>query len=241
MKLFMKAVLVIHGFSGQLVDNEVLVNKLQFNKRFDCFAWTLPAHDKNKINKVKYQEWIKAVERQVELLIKKGYKKIYIVGHSMGGVLSGYLVTKYKEIKKVVFVSAAYNYLSGNQYLKDMKSILTVIKDEDVSYRNVFSKLQRVPVSTAFEFRKLVKELKPSLSEIKTPCLILQSELDEVVPYETMDYIYNNIGSINKSKTTILSARHNVLKGKRKKDVAEYIERFLIGGKKWKQVKRLEI
>ena len=39
-------------------------------------------------------------EMQIEKIIKHGYKEIYVIGHSMGGVIAAYLASKYKEVKK---------------------------------------------------------------------------------------------------------------------------------------------
>lgn len=238
---FKKAVLVIHGFSGQLADNEFLVNHLQANYRFDVFAFTLPAHEKNRIHKVKYQEWIDAVCKQIEFLIQNKYRKIYVVGHSMGGVLAGYLASHYKEIKKIVFLSSAYDYIGKNQIIDDLKNFNTIRKDHDISYSNIISKITKVSFLTILEFKKIVKELRTYLKDIKIPALILHGSMDEVVPCETVYYIEKEISSKDKTITIVLNARHNILRGKRKDDVIIYIEAFLIGGRKWKQVKKSEL
>ncbi len=240
MKLFRKAILVIHGFSAGLSDNEYLINQLEFNNDFDVYAWTLPAHEKPVINKVKYPEWIEAVEKQIELLISHGYKKIYVIGHSMGGLLSGYLASKYKEIKKIVLLSAAYDYFSRDQYKEDIRSIRG-LRDSDASYKNFFHKLVKVPVSTAIEFRRLVNKYKEYIFEVKQPCLVIYGDKDEVVPYKTMEYIRSNIGSKDVTYTTVLDGRHVLLRGKKKQEVIDYIECFLRGGRKWKRMKKSSI
>ena len=42
-------------------------------------------------------------------------KEIYVVGHSMGGVLASYVASRHKEIKKWVLVNAAFNYINLKQ------------------------------------------------------------------------------------------------------------------------------
>lgn len=240
MKLFRKAILVIHGFSAGLSDNEYLVNTLELNNSFDVYAWKLPAHEKYVINKVKYEDWVSAVDKQMEYLIKNGYHKIYVIGHSMGGVLAGYLASKYSQIKKVVFLSAAYDYLSASQYKEDFRN-LKALSDSEASYKNFFYKLIKVPISTVMEFRKLIKNYRDCLKEVKVEALVLQGDKDEVVPYKTLKYIEENIPSSKVTFTTVKDGRHVLVKGRKKEKVINYIQAFLIGGRKWKQMKKSEL
>ena len=99
--LFRKAILIIHGFAGGTYDEEDLAFHLELNRSFDVYQFTLPGHNKN-LSKVKYQEWIKASESKIEWLINKGYNNIYLIGHSMGGVIATYLSTKYRQVKKLL-------------------------------------------------------------------------------------------------------------------------------------------
>ena len=240
MKLFRKAILVIHGFTGSLSDNEYLMNQLELNSKFDVYAWTLPAHDKNILNKVKYTDWIEAVDYQINYLISHGYRKIYVIGHSMGGVLAGYLASKYPEIKKVVFLSAAYDYFSTEQYKEDLKN-LSNLKNEEATYKNFFHKIIKVPITTVIQFRKLVNEYRITLNEVNQETLVIYGDKDDVVPYSTLTYIKENIKSTNVTYVTVKDGRHVLVKGKKKQEVIDLIEGFLIGGRKWKQMKKSEI
>ena len=122
--IFRKAILIIHGFAGGTYDEEELANYLELNRNFDVYQFTLPGHDKN-IGKVKYEEWIESSENQVKWLISKGYNNIYLIGHSMGGVIASYIATKYSEIKKLVLAAPSFQYFS---VVKDNINISKSIK-----------------------------------------------------------------------------------------------------------------
>ena len=94
---FRKAILLIHGFAGGSYDYGDFGNDLQLYRNFDVYTFTLPGHDKPKINKVTKEDWINAAENQIEKIINNGYKKIYVIGHSMGGIIASHLASKYKE------------------------------------------------------------------------------------------------------------------------------------------------
>ena len=121
--------------------------------------------------------------------------KIYIIGHSMGGLLAGYLATKYKEIKKVVLLAPAYDYFSKDQYRKDFSNF--GLLNKDAGYRHLLFKAFKAPLPTLLEFRKLVAKYKDTVTQIQQECLVLQGDADEVVPYTVMQYVKEDIASKN--------------------------------------------
>ena len=232
-----KAVLVIHGFVGTTYDLEYLSNYLEYDRRFKVFARTLPGHDRHdNYHKAEYTEWISFVDKWIEEIISYGYKNIYIVGHSMGGVLGAYLASKYKEVKKIVFINAAFNYLN----FKDNK--IDIIKNK--SYKDFLELLTKVihtNIPFFLEFTKLVKNYSDCLKDVKCDALILQSNEDQIVPIENGKSIFEGLNSNNKYLTYLDKERHTVFYGNkdnldRKKEIAEYIRLYLKGGLKWKKI-----
>jgi esterase/lipase len=225
-----KAVLIVHGFVGTLYDNEYLMNYLELDPRYDVYARTLPGHYKERFSNANVADWKEFVDKQIEELIRNGYHTIYVVGHSMGGILTTYVAGKYKQIKKIVLINAAFDY--GNTRKGNSKESLLAV---------ILEKLQKTSPFILYEFTKLVKESKIFLSGVNCDTLILRSLNDEIVPYNTGDIIYNKINSKKKWITDIKDAPHTVLSSDRKEVVSGYIRDFLKGGRRWKKNKKEEI
>lgn len=236
MRRFRKAILIIHGFTGNLCDNEYLMNYLEYEPKFDVFARTLPGHDKGRFSKAKYSEWINFVDGQISELKAKGYKKIYVVGHSMGGVLASYLAANYKEVKKLVLVNAAFDYIN----LKQNRIDLLANKDFE-KYNHMLEKAARTSLMFVLEFTKLVKKYQGVLQKIFCKTLILCSDADEIIPLETGTNIYNKLESKKKHLTILKGCSHIALAGERKEEISEYICLFLKGGLKWKRNMKKEL
>lgn len=196
---------MIHGFVGGTYDFNNFHNDLQTYKQFDVFTYTMPAHDQFIVNNVKYQEWIDEAINQIEFIINHGYKEIYLIGYSMGGVIAAQLASLYPQVKKLVLVAPAFRYF----YFKDgkidiknvsetIKNIKNIFKGEDTEI--VVSRIGKTPISTIIEFMKLVKECQDCVHNINCPTLTIHGKNDIVVPTEGTEYVYNNI----KSKTNIL-------------------------------------
>lgn len=235
MLLFRKAIVIIHGFTGSLYDNEYLMNYLEYDSRFDVYARTLPGHNKDRFSDASLNEWKKSVDDEIKRLISNGYHSIYVVGHSMGGILASYVASRYKEIKKIVLVNAAFDYLNFKQNKDDFK-------DKDFAkYSHLWQKALRTSPFMVNEFRKLVKESNGLLSKVTCDVLILRSERDEIVPLEVGNMIYDKVKSKNKYLTNVADASHVLLSGDKKEVASEYIRLFLKGGRKWKKNFKKEI
>lgn len=223
-----KAVLMIHGFAGGTYDHENLANYLQLNKNFDIFQFTLPGHDRN-LSKVTYQQWIDKSEEQVEWLIKQGYNKIYLIGHSMGGVIATYLASKYKEVKKLVLAAPAFHYLN---VIKDDLNITESIKITPKIIKmygkdEIVGRLLKLYPNAVVEFMKLIKEYYDYPKDITCPTLLIHGKDDNLVPISSSEYVYESIKSNIKKLVLVESATHDIFKSEKTERINEIIEKFL--------------
>ena len=131
--IFRKAILIIHGFAGGTYDEEYLQHRLELIRDYDTYAFTLPGHDGLFKPNMKESDWIKSAEDMMEFLIENGYKSIYLVGHSMGGVIATHLANKYKEVKKLVLVAAAFRFAGFKEenykIIDSLKQTPKIMKD----------------------------------------------------------------------------------------------------------------
>ncbi len=231
-----KAVLVIHGFCGGLWENEYLVNYLQQYKKLDVYAYTLPGHQKDFLTNINYQEWIESTEFHLMELTKR-YKKIILIGHSMGGVIASFLATKYK-IHKLILLAPAFEYLNFQMNKEDLKNLKILAKEKNnyVIYKDFATKLIRYSPLVLNEFRKLVKTYKPCISNVNCETLIIHGDIDELVKIEASTYAYNNINSNKKYLKIIKNVRHRMFYSDKKDIICDLIYKFIKGGRKWKQI-----
>ena len=240
-----KAILMIHGFVGGCYDYDNFQNELQLIKKFDVYTFTLPAHDKMIVKDVKYTDWLHEAENQLNFLISNNYKEIYLIGHSMGGVIATHLASKYSQVKKLVLVAPAFRYF----YFKDgkvnikginetIKSLPSLLKNPDKD--KIIERIAKTPITTMLEFTKLVTNCENDVKNITCPTLTIRGLDDKIVPLESTEYVYNSI----KSKTNILinikDVTHHCFTQKRKEEVKHTIKDFLIK-KSYKKKETLNI
>lgn len=226
--MFKKAILIIHGFAGGTYDNEDLANYLELNRNFDVFQFTLPGHDRN-LSKVEYQEWINSSEEKVEWLIKNGYNKIYLIGHSMGGVIATHLASRYKEVKKLVLAAPAFQYLNvikdDLNFHKSLKIAPKIIKDYGSD--EIIARMLKFNVTVIKEFMDLVNHYYECPKYVTCKTLIIQGKNDSLVPVSSSEYVFDNIKTKNKKIFVIDEVTHDVFRSKRKEEIFKLVERFL--------------
>lgn len=237
-----KAILIIHGFGGGTYDEEYLANKLELISNYDVFTFTLPGHD-TFVNKVKMDDWIKASMEHVQMLIDNGYTSIYLVGHSMGGVIASVLASKYIEIKKLVLAAPAFHYLKVENdelnLIDSFKVSMEVIKE--YSGEEVISRFIRMPSNSVKEFIKLVKTYYQVVKEINIPTLIIAGTKDTLVPMSSNKYVYDNIKSKYKVLLTVKGINHDIFRSERKAEVTDYVIKFLKINKYIKSENKIDI
>ena len=226
--IFRKAVLIIHGFAGGTYDEENLANYLELNRFFDVYQFTLPGHE-NNLKKVKYQDWIKSSEYKIEWLIEKGYNDIYIIGHSMCGVIATHLATKYRQIKKLVLAAPAFQYLDfKNENINIKESLKKVPKImEQYSGDEIISRVFKVNINAVREFMLLVKKYYNTPSNVICPALLLHGTDDHLVPTSSIEYVYNELNKNIKKIVYINKVTHDIFKLDRQEEIFKIVEEFL--------------
>ncbi|WP_408007705.1 alpha/beta hydrolase [Pseudalkalibacillus sp. A8] len=223
--------LCLHGFTGSPYEVEPLVTFLKENTNWIVVSPTFPGHDTKdgRMERVTYQEWIHTAEMELRALQEK-CNKIYVVGFSMGGIIAGYLAAS-NQIDRLVLLSAAAHYVSPSRLVQDIKSMLQDLFKgnlyENEMFQRYLRKFKGTPLSMTFQFRSLIRSLRPYLKKIITPTLIIQGECDGVVPKKSAHYIYNTIRSKNKEIILLPQSKHIVCHDVEQEDVIRHVYRFL--------------
>ena len=227
--LFRKAILIIHGFAGGTYDEEYLQHRLELIKEYDVFSYTLPGHDGLFKSNMKEQDWIKSAEDMMDFLIKNNYKTIYVIGHSMGGVIATHIANKYEEVKKVVLIAAAFKFAGFKEenfkLIESLKNTPKIMKDYPKD--EIITRLLKMPISAVKEFANLVKNNEHNLETLEQPILIIQGNNDALVPLDTADLIYNTVPSKDKNILICDGVTHDVFRSEKKEEITEEIIEFL--------------
>ena len=194
-------ILLVHGFTGSPAEL-ILMGKFLNNAGFTVFGVRLAGHGTNErdiIRTTKY-DWFDSVLDGYAIL-KNVCDKIFVVGHSMGGLLALKLASMCKVEKLVtlaapIFISTETDITSlpprekcGENYvIRPRRTLENVPPAANKVYR-------KTPFINIHELLDIIVEVKNILPKVTAPILIMHGEGDHTAQPKSAEYIENNIGS----------------------------------------------
>ena len=244
-------ILINHGFAEHSGRYDYVANV--FSKGgYNVYRYDLRAHGKSKSELgliESFNDFINDADEMVDLIINENKKlPIFMLGHSMGGLINALYGFKFKDkIKGQIFSGAALGTLPSAKGIKSnflvMGNVLfknTMIKnpidDALCSDRDVFQAYLDDPLvlnkaSLNFYVEFLINSIKKFDTQVKDyslPCFITHGEEDRVVPKELSLSFYDRISSSDKEIKIYKNLYHEILNEKEKdqilKDMIQWLD-----------------
>lgn len=207
-------VLLIHGFTG-LPAGMLLLGEVLNRAGFNVLAPRLAGHGtcESDLMRTTKDDWYNSALDGFYIL--RGIcDKIYVVGHSMGGLLTLKLSIE-QDIAKIVTLAApifvdegrGLRNLPPREFCSDACIYTERKKLNDVppAVNNVYEK---TPLVSVHELVDLIEDVKKILPKVTAPILIMQGEEDHTVQPRSARFIMDNVGSSIKKIITVPNAGH---------------------------------
>jgi len=215
--------LLTHGFTGAPKEMRWMGETLNREYGFTCLGIRLAGHATHPEDMIRsrYTDWMASVEDGYHLL-RGTAKKIFLIGLSMGGILSLLMSTKL-EVKGVVAMSTPYK-LPDDPRLRYIELIAQFLpfmpknkKDipADTGWFDKESFNQHVaypqnPVRSIAELAALQAEMRAALPKVKVPVLLIHSRNDDYVIKDSMERIYSDLRTSDKRMLWVEGSGHVV-------------------------------
>ncbi|ANU12537.1 alpha/beta hydrolase [Planococcus halocryophilus] len=226
-----RAVILLHGFTGNSADVRMLGRFLETNG-YTSIAPHFAGHGvaPEELVGTGPTDWWKDVEQAYDTLIEEGYSEIAVAGLSLGGVFSlklGYT----KPIKGIVSMCAPMNMKSTDlmyqgvlKYARDYKNYEG--KSDELIEKEIEA-FQEKPMESLADLRDLVADVKEHVDHIYAPLFVVQGRLDTVIDTDSANVIYDNSESTDKHIKWYENSGHVITLDKEKKKLHEDIFTFL--------------
>jgi carboxylesterase len=226
-------IIIIHGGGGgTCADLEPLAEDLNSKGNYTINVPLLPGYGTSPedLKNTHIDEWKSALEKEIKALIDI-CDKIIVGGHSMGGILTLILASNY-NFDGIFTISAPAGVQSFLIHLVPLFKIF-------VKYHKIRSErfredtdgkwvgYDKIPVNIGIKVKKLIKEMKGSLSKIKCPTLLFQGRLDSDIKKNSMNYIFGKISSKNKKKIWLEQNGHPILDSPNHNQIVSELFRFI--------------
>ena len=169
---------------------------------------------------VTFSDWMNVAHEGVTKL-QQDCDRIFIVGYSMGGLLTLILASERKDINAVVTWSAAISVRTRKITLLPIITKIPILKRlfPEQFPTGISMELKEkgwigydwIPSSIGFSILNGIKQLKKSLDKVTCPAFIIQGTKDEDVSRNSAEKIYNTINSRIKEIWYVEGAGHPIM------------------------------
>ncbi|SFE78996.1 carboxylesterase [Bacillus sp. OV194] len=226
-----RAVLLLHGFTGNTVDVRELGRFLN-EKGYTCHGPLYEGHGDTpeKLVTTRAEQWWKNVVEGYRFLQKQGHDEIAVVGLSLGGVFA--LKTAYTfPVKGLVSMCAPVKPKSAEDLGRHVslftRRYKTILRTPPEQMEEEWGSLKPQSAKMVQTVQAVIEEAGKHIQEITCPALVVQSGKDHPVNLESADLLYERISSDQKSLIWYENSPHLVTRGPEKEKLHEDIYQFL--------------
>ena len=235
-----KAALLIHGFGATPYDLKPLAIALD-KAGIAVYAPLLPGHGTSvqDFRRSGKKDWIAASDKAFDELSRK-YRKVYVVGFSMGGDIALDIAAR-KEAAGVVllapgvFINGQDKFITPEYSIKYLSRFLFtdyVITQPSFCFdkkalegRPVYDLL---PINALRELVSLEESVRRELPEVKEPLLVIQSKVDATVDSSGPGYIMARVSSGDKGVFWVERSGHLLCLDAEKDRVISKVSQFIL-------------
>jgi carboxylesterase len=226
-------ILLVHGFTGAPKEMRSM-GEYFAAQGHTVLGIRLPGHATHPqdLPRVRWPDWLNAVEDGYHLLHSAGCK-VFLMGLSMGGLLALIGAARF-PVTGAVGMSVPYCLpqdprLAFAQYLAWLAP--TVSKGpsdwQDSTMAQEHIDYPAYPTRGIAELRDLIEEMRRSLAHIRCPVLLAHARADGSVAPESMEKIFAELGTSDKSMFWLEKSGHVVTRDQERQRLFEEAENFI--------------
>jgi carboxylesterase len=232
------ACLLVHGFTGAPKEMRWMGEYLN-QQGYTCLGVRLAGHATRPEDMVRsrFTDWIASVEDGYHLL-RCVTDKVFLVGLSMGGILS-LLISTQLEVMGVIAMSTP-SRLPTDYPIWFLKLVSLVMRYrpktreapgsgwfDPSAYADHISYAKN-PVRSSAELKKLIVEMHAALPKVNVPVLLMHSKDDTYVLSRDMDHIYAGlVNAQDKTKLYITGSGHVLPRDAARQQVFQSVLEFI--------------
>ena len=227
--------LLVHGFTGTPVEMHGLGEHLA-NEGYTALGVRLAGHATSlgDMARTRWTDWFASVRDGYEMLRAES-KRVFLIGLSLGGVLSLTLASRY-PVDGVVALATPH-HLPPDPRLRFVK-LIALFKPSipkgppDWVDQEAYSRHTCYPADPTrcyAELNELMGVMRAGLSEVKAPVLLINSRQDPIVRADDghLEAILEGVGSDEKSRLWIEGSGHVITSDAQRQVVYQAVAEFV--------------
>jgi carboxylesterase len=206
--------LLVHGFTGSPKEMRWMGEYLG-NLGYTVLGVRLAGHATRPedMMRMQWQDWLASVEDGY-FLLKNCVDQVFIIGLSMGGILS-LTFSSQQSVSGVVCMSTPYALPDDPRlpFIRIISLFISKMEKGPPDWHNPDAAKDHVdypynPTKSLIQLRDLLKEMRGALPKISVPALVIHSKQDSGVPPHNAEKILAALGSRDKNLLWVEDSGH---------------------------------
>lgn len=221
------AILCIHGFSATTVEVRKIAIFLR-DHGYTTMAPLLPGHGSSpaELNQTTWHDWVSTAEESLANL-KQEYERIFVLGESMGALVSLHLMANYPELLGGMLFAPALKIpnLWLSKLLWPFKASLRKGPPNESIPQQSYRVFPLKAASSLYEFQKIVRK---ELRNIQEPVILFQGTQDKTIDPTGAVEAYEQIGSDSRELVVLRESEHIILLDRQLPEVQQKCLEFIL-------------
>ncbi|MCF7925475.1 MAG: alpha/beta hydrolase [Candidatus Izimaplasma sp.] len=226
-------VVILNGAGTTGGELRGLYNYLKKNKNyFVYYPGIMPgAFVGSHFPKAKTRDFIKFIDSTQEIVNQKGFRKVYLIGYSLGASTAAILAARNHRIDKVVLIAPIVKNPNYRKFLKGLSSSLAHSKKltrvQEIFYKEFIRRFMLIPKIHVWHLQLYLHYTKRYLKMINAPTLVVETTKDELVKKKSIDQIEKGMGDIPFRRYKVDSSHFLFFDRNVRNDVIHTIDAYL--------------
>ena len=229
------ACLFIHGFTASPSEVYPVARLIYEKTGYSASGPLLPGHGctPREMNQTCWQDWFNRVEQEIDYLHRK-HKRVFVVGLSMGGLLSLHAASLKKGLTGVIVINTPI--FTKSPRLMALAPVLRFLRpyhpkriDQAAKELAAMGRFAYpvMPVKAFLSMHKLRETVLPEIPQLNLPILVFQSSQDESVDPRSASYIKDKAVQSPVNLIELNNSGHIATMGQEKILIVEEIIKFI--------------
>lgn len=145
--------------------------------------------------KSKTKDFVRFIDETIVMM--KQFKKVYLIGYSLGASTASIISAKFKGIAKLVLISPIVKNPNYPKFLRWLSYSVaydkTLTRVQKIFFSEFVKRFIKVPKIHIWHLQMYLLYTRPFLRQITQPTLIIETLNDELVKKKSIDMICRNI------------------------------------------------
>ncbi len=227
------ACLLVHGFTGTPKEMRWMGEYLA-RRGYTVLGVRLAGHATQPadIVRTRWPDWLASVEDGYHLL-RGSSEHVFVCGLSMGGIIS-LLFASHFPVAGAIALSTPYALPDDwrLRFIKLLYWLVPHVPKGPPDWRNPEAVRDHIdypdyPTRAILELKDLLVQMQRALPSVSTPVLLVQSRQDGSVAPESMQRIYDCLGTSDKQMLWVENSGHVITREPDRQQVFEAVEAFI--------------